>query len=370
MADNDPRLLAPLNDKQLEVWKVIRHELTPTSSPQRIAREYGTTEWTVRRIMAVKAKKIAKAEAKRDKSRKRTDKKRGLRPNEPQLVMSAPSEPSNAMHIVIPDAHAMPGCDKSRFVALGKLINMRVTEAMILGVPARVIQLGDFGDFEALSSYDRGKKSFESRRYRADVEAVNHALQLIDAELDPQVKEYAEFHALTGNHEHRANRFVNDNPELEGWVKGMGDLHFEHFGWQVHPFLKPVVLDGVAYAHYFVSGVMGRAISGVNPGRAIVTKALRSCTAGHNHLLSHHRLTTATGDIINGLTAGCFFEEVHGYAKATHHMYWIGLIVKHGVNNGDYDMETIRMSRLRDMVAVPKHSRVAAYNPYDCPEVL
>ena len=44
--------------------------------------------------------------------------------------------------------------------------------------PDVIIHLGDHWDMPSLSSYDVGKKSFEGRRYSADVEAGNEAMQV------------------------------------------------------------------------------------------------------------------------------------------------------------------------------------------------
>jgi len=71
-------------------------------------------------------------------------------------------------HLVIPDAHAKPGVSNSRFDLLGKHI--------LATKPDVIVNIGDFADMESLSSYDKGKKSAELRRYKADVEAAKDAL--------------------------------------------------------------------------------------------------------------------------------------------------------------------------------------------------
>jgi hypothetical protein len=66
-----------------------------------------------------------------------------------------------------------------------------------------------------------------------------------------------EMHLTMGNHEERLDRFANEHPYLEE-VVGTHMLNYADWGWKVHPFLKPVDVDGVRYCHYFISGSMGR----------------------------------------------------------------------------------------------------------------
>ena len=42
--------------------------------------------------------------------------------------------------------------------------------------PEKIICIGDFADMSSLSSYDRGTKSFEGRRYVKDIEAAKEAM--------------------------------------------------------------------------------------------------------------------------------------------------------------------------------------------------
>jgi hypothetical protein len=61
---------------------------------------------------------------------------------------------------------------------------------------------------------------------------------------------------------------IETDRKLEGLISTK-DLFFEQFGFEVYPFLKPVVVDGVVYAHYFCSGVMGRPVT---TAKALLTK--------------------------------------------------------------------------------------------------
>jgi len=60
--------------------------------------------------------------------------------------------------LIIGDPHAHPDYDNKRFTALGKYI--------LKTKPDIIVCLGDFADMPSLSSYDKGTKGFEGRRYK------------------------------------------------------------------------------------------------------------------------------------------------------------------------------------------------------------
>jgi hypothetical protein len=107
-----------------------------------------------------------------------------------------------------------------------------------------------------------------------------------------------------------------------------------------------IEIDGVWYNHYFISGIMGSAISGINAARAIMTKHMASATAGHSHLFDYAIQSGPNGRKYHGLIAGCFFEHSFDYAKAVEHLWWRGLVLKKNVVDGDYDLQQYSMERL------------------------
>ena len=76
-------------------------------------------------------------------------------------------------HLVIPDTQAKDGTPTDHLRWIGQLI---VDEH-----PDTVVHLGDHADMPSLSSYDVGKRSFEGRRYSADIEAAKELLALNEA---------------------------------------------------------------------------------------------------------------------------------------------------------------------------------------------
>ena len=218
--------------------------------------------------------------------------------------------------LVIPDSHSKPGVSNRRFEWLGKYIDE--------WKPDVIVNIGDGADMESLCSYDKGTKGFEGRRYLKDVAASIDANERIQHYGGKAFKDARKVYCV-GNHEYRIERATTYQAELED-VIGIGDLALESFGWDVIPFLEPLKINGCNFAHYFVSGIMGRAISGENPGRAMLLKHYETCIAGHNHVFDVSRRTTARGNPIWGMTVGCYFEHQEEYAGQANKMYWRGLV--------------------------------------------
>ena len=255
--------------------------------------------------------------------------------------------------LIIPDSHAHPEYDNDRFDALGQFI---VDE-----MPDVIVNLSDMADMCALSSFDRGKKSFEGRRYRKDVEAVIDAQDRLFAPLVTyndtrrrfKEKLYKPRLVMTlGNHEERINRATNDIPELDGTIS-TEDLMYEAFGWEVYPYQVPVCIEGIHFCHSFPSGLMGRPIGGVNQARSMINKLHTSAVAGHSHVLDHAEQAKPDGTKIFGLSAGCYThpDMIEGWNLATYHLWWRGVVILDDLDGEGYydDLRMITMRKiLRD----------------------
>jgi hypothetical protein len=232
---------------------------------------------------------------------------------------------------------------------LGKLIIDRK--------PDIIVNIGDMADMGSLCSYDKGKKSFEGRRYKKDIEAVwdaQHKLfaPIVEYNRQQKASKHAQYKprlVLTlGNHENRINRATEQQAELDGTIS-VQDLKYEVFGWEVIPFLEPISIEGVNFAHYFTSGVMGRPISGQHPCYSLITKQLASCVQGHSHLREFAERTTTEGRRIMGLTVGCYLDEeqIEAYAGEANKMWWRGLVMLHDVNDGQFEPEFINIKQIK-----------------------
>lgn len=236
--------------------------------------------------------------------------------------------------LVIGDAHFDPDEPLTRATWLGRMIN-RIR-------PEVVVCIGDWADMASLSHWDHGTIRMEGRRYRDDIAASNEALELLEAELKYRPRKIV----TLGNHEDRITRAIAHAPHLEGHV-ALSDFHWEKHGWEVYPFLQPVIVEGVAFCHFFHNRGNQRAISGKHLASNLLGKKHASCVVGHSHLLDFSRDVTGNGQAINGLSVGCYFEANHQWAKQSNDHYWRGICVLRNVQHGDFDLETWSMDRIK-----------------------
>lgn len=237
-------------------------------------------------------------------------------------------------HLVIPDCQVKPGIDVTYLKRIGTFITEKK--------PEKIICLGDFADMASLSSYSKGKKSFEGQRYVKDIEAAKSAMSLLLSPLQEynakakknKEKLYKPKLILTlGNHENRITRAVEDNAQLEGLISEK-DLGYESFGWEVHPFLDIIVVDGVAYSHYFVTGVAGRPAS---TAAAQLRKTNMSSIAGHQQGKQIAYATRADGSTITSIITGSCYLHDEDYMGPQGNRHWRGLLVLNDVKDGTFD---------------------------------
>lgn len=240
-------------------------------------------------------------------------------------------------HLLIPDSHAHPDEDNRRFDWLGKLIlDLK---------PDVVINIGDMWDMASLSGHS-SKKEIEGKRYQADIDAGVDALERMENPIRKSKKKRPRRIFTVGNHEDRIPRLVREQPIMEGKIS-LRDLQLEQHGWEVYPFLTPVFVDGIAYSHYFVSGVLGRAVSGENPARSLINKHHMSCSMGHSHELDYALGTRADGKRIQGLVCGVFQDYKTGWNnQQSEARWWPGVVIKRNVDNGSYDPQFVSVKSL------------------------
>ena len=238
-------------------------------------------------------------------------------------------------HLFIPDTQVKAGVPLDHLTWIGKYVLEKR--------PDVIVHAGDHADMESLSHWDKGKLQFEGRRYRRDIDAANYGFELLCAPMeefnerqtttDHLSRRYRpERHVTLGNHEDRIRRAVEEDPKLEG-LMSVADLDFR--GWQVHPFLVPVRIDGVYYAHYFANPMTGRPYGGAVKNR--VRQVGHSFSMGHQQTLDYGVEFTSAGEQRNGLVAGACYLHDEDYKGPQGNAHWRGVIVKHQVSGGAYD---------------------------------
>lgn len=251
--------------------------------------------------------------------------------------------------LVIPDSQVKPDEDYAFLHCQGSYL--------VAKKPDIVVHLGDFADMQSLSSYDKGKRSYEGRRYKNDIEASVTAMKILLRPLREYNKKQLELGLplykpkmvmLLGNHEERIMRATDMDPMLYGTI-GVDDLKYESFGWEVIPFLQVKLVHGVSFSHYFTSGTMGRPCG---TAQSMVNKKHASCVAGHQQGLQLATAVRADGKMITCIIAGSGYEHHEDYLGPQGNNHWRGILMLHNVDDGQFDP-----------VVIPNKYLLNKYNP-------
>lgn len=246
--------------------------------------------------------------------------------------------------LVIPDTQCKPGQSFDHLTRAGKYA--------VDKKPDVIVHIGDHWDMPSLSSYDVGKKSFEGRRYVKDIEA---GIVGMEAFMQPIKEEQERLRRnkksiwnprlvfCLGNHEQRIERAIEADAKLEGLLS-YNDFKLEEMGWEVVPYLEPIVIEGVAFCHFFTSGVMGRPVSNA---KLLLSKKMMSCVMGHVQDRDIAFARRADGKHATGLFCGIFYEHDEGYLTPQTNGSWSGIWMLNEVDDGQFDELPVSMNYLR-----------------------
>ena len=197
--------------------------------------------------------------------------------------------------------------------------------------PDVVVHIGDHYDMPSLSSYDKGKASAEGRRFVDDLNAGNKGLELLNLSMhkDPTYNPRKVF--CKGNHEHRIDRYVEDNPELIG-VIGTELLPLEAYGWEVHDFLHPIEIEDIYFVHYLANPMTGKPYSGT--ASSILKTVGKSFVVGHKQVLDITIRPTIDGRQQIGIINGACYPFEEKYKGVFGNVHYRGITVLTEVKEG------------------------------------
>jgi hypothetical protein len=250
--------------------------------------------------------------------------------------------------ICIPDGQNAPGRPYRHW----RWINKYVLEIE----PDAVVQLGDWNDMSALSSYDKGKKRAEGKRVQAD---HNHSARCVD--MLQEDWDGLRLIALEGNHDGdesshgtRMNRYVEERPELAGSLPQPMDV-FRERDWEVVPFLEQVKLYGVRFSHFFPYTASGKvSMSTQKNGSASAAAQLNaiggSCVAGHKQGLDYSN-RNINGQLCHSLIVGsCYLHDEHYLTKAGNN-YWRGVVCLSIIGGDIVNVDLVSLRQLQEWYA-------------------
>lgn len=245
--------------------------------------------------------------------------------------------PAHGLRIaVLPDAQVRSGVPISHLAAYGKYIADKR--------PDVIVCIGDFADMPSLSTWDQpGSIDAEGQRYKTDCDFTHRAMETF---LEPIAKAsgYEPRLILTlGNHEDRITRAIGADPRrLEGKFS-LKDLRYEKYGWTVIPFLQPITIAGVAFCHYFPTGIMGRPVTSA---AQLVNKLHMSAYAGHQQGRDIKYAKRADGGDITAIISGSFYQHNERYLSPFTNKHWRGAYFLHQVKDGQFDEMALSLEYL------------------------
>jgi hypothetical protein len=256
-------------------------------------------------------------------------------------VQSAPKR----RHLIIPDAQLKPGDDLSHI--------KWAAQAMVEYRPDVIVVIGDFWDLPSLSMHDLpGSKEAEGRNVLSDIEVGNVAFELLVAPMRAEQARVLrnrkrpwnpECHFLFGNHEDRLSRAISRDPRWDGLLT-LDSLKTP--GFQRHPYLKIVEIDGIRYCHYFPNPYTGKAIGGTVINR--LNHIGGSFVQGHQQGFLYAS-KQFPDHVKHGLVCGRFYQHHESYrAQDVQESEWNGIVVLNGVRSGDFDLMALRMDYLAE----------------------
>lgn len=223
---------------------------------------------------------------------------------------------------IVADTQAKPNVSLEYMKWIGKYIFDKK--------PDIVVHIGDAYDFESLSSYDKGKKSFEGRRLKVDIEAGNESMRLLLAEFQKDGYN-PRLIFCTGNHEARFDRLAEEMPELDGFV-GTDTLPLAEMGWEVQPFLKPINIEGIFFVHYLANPMTGKPYGGTAMNQ--LKTVGNSFVVGHKQCLDVAIRPTLDGKHQIGIINGAAYDFEEPYKGYTGNNHFRGITMLYEVKDG------------------------------------
>ena len=225
--------------------------------------------------------------------------------------------------LVIADTQAKSEEDLEYLLWIGKYIADKK--------PDIIVHIGDHFDMPSLSSYDKGTSKIEGKRLYKDIEAGVEGFKLLNLELEKHKDYHPRKVFCLGNHEERLDRYVNEHPELQGTL-GTDKLPFAKYGWEVHPFLKPVEIEGIFFVHYLANPMSGKPYGG--SAMNILKTVGRSFVVGHKQCLDIAIRPTIDGKQQLGIVNGACYDHFESYKGYSGNNHFRGLTVLHECSDG------------------------------------
>ncbi len=219
--------------------------------------------------------------------------------------------------LAIGDAHDAPDLPKDRFAWMGQLANAEQ--------PEYIVQIGDFGTFDSLNTHMPNDTLNGKLKppFMRDVASLKEALAVFNAQIKYQPKK----HVTLGNHEHRAWKYEDTNPEVAGMLQHQITSTFEGAGWAWSEYGAWHFIEGVGFHHapFHGGGQPMRQAPGMG---ALANKLTFDAVSGHTH--QKQEATHAKyGPAVTAVNLGCALPwgYIAHYARHSLQAWWWGCAI-------------------------------------------
>jgi len=239
--------------------------------------------------------------------------------------------------VAIGDTHAHPDYDLKRFAALGQFCAEEQ--------PDVIVQIGDWSDMVSFNTHG-SRLEHEGVRWKDDIQVTQDSLSAFMRPITRRKKKMPHRIVTLGNHEHRVNRWLSENPKSLGHV-GIEMLGFERHGFQVFPFGREAEVAGFDFVHHLGSST-GRAAAIGSPSNGVKSVG-KSTVVGHTHIAQHIPVPYKDRTV-HGIDLGCAIHKDMGHSEnwshPTAHKYRRCVWVFENAADGDADFREVRLSSL------------------------
>lgn len=201
------------------------------------------------------------------------------------------------------------------------------------------LNIGDFMDFDSISTHSRGKlRQIEGKRVLKDYEIGNQILDRHQGIVRKNNKD-AQFILLEGNHEYRIERYLEELPQLAGMLEVEKGLNLEERGFEwVRCYEKGQDFQlGKAHFHHGI-------YTSTHHAKKHVQTWGTNIFYGHLHDTQQYSLSRkGVNDTVVGQSLGCLCEYNQQYMKGRPSNWQQAFAVFYFQPNGYFTYNIIRI---------------------------
>lgn len=203
-----------------------------------------------------------------------------------------------------------------------------------------IIQLGDFMDFNCISSHNKNNlRAVEGSRLLADYAEGNKILDRWQ-KLAPKAK----ITLLEGNHEYRVESYINANPQMAGMIEVPIGLRLGKRGINWVPFWSN---NNKTYDVGKATFIHGKKTTDYH-ACAMAYMYGRNVFYGHTHDIQCYSVQTAgDNNTYVGQSLGCLCEYNQSYMRGSPSKWQQAVTAFHFFENGDFTYNVIRIFKHR-----------------------